>query len=193
MVNINVFKGILFSFGYTDFSDFMHSNFVTKGTLSSTFLLSITFSTIFVQIEQFIGLHPLAYLSFILFFILEFATGVAASVWIKKEKFQSLKMGRIVLKIFVYSIILGLMNIFSKEIGGHAVAGIEFNFFEWIYFLVINILILQLLVSVLENCEILGIKEVSIFLRIFRKRIKKIETKASGDEESDLQSETKIE
>ncbi len=184
-MNINILKGILLGFGYKNFQDFLDTTILMKGMMGKILFFSVGFSTVTVYIEKFIGLQPAAYFSLIILFILEFVTGVSASVYIRKEKFESMKMGRIVLKIFVYSIVLGLMNIFNKHVGGHSVFGLNFNFFEWIYFIVLNILILQLLVSVMENCESLGFKEVSIFLRIFRKQIKRVEETASGKEKLD--------
>lgn len=175
-MKLNIVKDILFSFGYKNLHDFLDTTFlIKKGIMMNIILFSLSISPIALLVEKYIGLQPIAYLGFVILFILEFVTGVSASVFIRKEKFESFKMGRIVLKIFVYSIILGLLNVFKKYVGGYVILGFDFNFFEWTYFLIINILILQLIISVLENCEALGFKEVGIILRIFRRKVKDIE------------------
>lgn len=168
-------KSIVVAFGYTDITDFSDTIFSFKGVLTTTLLVSVSFSAMAVYIEQFIGLKPIAYLSLIVLFVLEFLTGVSASVFVKGQDFNSLKMGRIVLKIFVYSVILGLLNIFTQNTGKHEVFGIDFNFYEWIYFVILNVLVIQLFISVLENLETLGFKEVSPLLRIFKKKMKTLE------------------
>lgn len=172
----DLLKSIVVAFGYADISDFSDTIFTFKGVLVTTLLVSVSFSTMAVYIEHFIGLKPIAYLSLIVLFVLEFLTGVSASVFVKGQDFNSLKMGRIVLKIFVYSVILGLLNIFTQNTGKHEVFGIDFNFYEWIYFVILNVLVIQLFISVLENLETLGFKEVSPLLRIFKKKIQKIES-----------------
>lgn len=171
----DLLKSIVVAFGYADISDFSDTIFTFKGVLVTTLLVSVSFSTMTVYIEHFIGLKPIAYLSLIVLFVLEFLTGVSASVFVKGQDFNSLKMGRIVLKIFVYSVILGLLNIFTQNTGKHEVFGIDFNFYEWIYFVILNVLVIQLFVSVLENLETLGFKEVSPLLRVFKRKIQKLE------------------
>lgn len=166
---------LLIAFGYKNLEDFGSTVFLKNFVMKSILLLSIGMGTLEIFVEDFIGLKPIAYVSLVILFVLEFITGVTASIFVKKERFSSWKMGRIVLKIFVYSIILGLFNIFSHRVGGYSVFSFEFNFFEWTYFVVLNVLVLQLLVSVFENCEALGFKEVSVFLKIFRKKVKRIE------------------
>ncbi len=175
----------LFSFGFKDQQDFLETTFFIKGMMAKSIFLSVGLGLVGVVMEDIIGLKPAVYLSLVVLFILEFFTGVTASVYIKKEKFNSWKMGRIVLKIFVYTTILGLFNIFSHKIGSHTIFSFDFNFFEWIYYIILNVLVLQLFISVLENCETLGFKEVSVILRIFRKRVKEIEDTVGGKGEQE--------
>ena len=114
----------------------------------------------------------------VLLFILEFLTGVSASVFVKGERFNSWKMGRMVLKIFIYSTILAVFYILSTHIGGFTIGkSFTFNFFQWTYYIVLNLLILQLLISVLENLEVLGFKEAAPLLRLFRRKQQQIEDK----------------
>ena len=102
--------------------------------------------------------------------ILEFLTGVSASIVVKGEKFSSYKMGRIVVKIVVYSTILVIFNILKDHLGGIDVLHIDFNFFQWMYYIVLNLVILQLIVSVFENLEKLGWSEAGVFVKIFKRQ-----------------------
>src|ERR1700748_1205056 len=110
-MRLNILKDILFSFGYKNLHDFLDTTFlIKKGIMMNILLFSLSISPIALLVEQYIGIKPIAYFAFVVLFVLEFITGVSASVFIRKEKFESFKMGRIVLKIFAYSIILGLTN-----------------------------------------------------------------------------------
>ena len=172
-----IFGNILFSFGYKNTGDFITTLYL-RSMMKTILLVSFGLGSCSLFLEKYLGLEPIAYLVIIILFILEFLTGVSASVFIKKERFNSWKMGRMVLKIFVYSIILLVFHVLSQKVGGFSIGNaFDFNFFKWTYFIILNLLILQLLISVLENLEVLGFKEVAIFLRIFTKKKEQIEEK----------------
>lgn len=174
---------VLSSFGFDNVNDSLQSMFggITKG--SSLVLCSI-FGTIATMLHDWVGLEAKVYAALVCLFLLEFGTGVAASLVIRKERFNSNKLGRIIIKIVVYTGLLILFNAFKDQLGID-VFNLSFNFFEWIYYIVLNLLILQLVVSVFENLEALGWKEVGIFVRIFKKKINKIEDNDTASKQED--------
>lgn len=164
---------ILAAFGYDNISDVSNSMFNGVIKTYTVLFCSVTAAAATIM-EQWVGLEGKVYAALVVLFLLEFGTGVAASLLIRKERFNSIKLGRIVIKIFVYTGILILFNAFKDHLGVD-VLNISFNFFEWIYYIILNLLILQLLVSVFENLSDLGWKEVNVFVSIFKKKIDSVE------------------
>jgi len=150
---------VLESFGFDNLADSTNSLFGGIGTQKALLFCSFC-GTMATFIEDWVGIESTVYVALLGIFLVEFCTGVSASILVKKEKFSSYKLGRIVVKIFVYTMLLVLFNAFKEHLGGINVLSIDFNFFEWIYYIVLNLLILQLIVSVFENLETLGWKEV---------------------------------
>ena len=173
----------LMSFGFDNIHDTTTSLFGGITKIHALVWCSI-FATLASLIEQWVGLEAKVYIALVCLFLFEFATGVAASLFVRKEKFNSNKLGRIVVKITVYTGLLILFNAFKGQLGID-IFNLSFNFFEWIYYIVLNLLILQLLVSVFENLETLGWKEVGIFVRIFKKKINKFEKEQDPPESTD--------
>ena len=97
---MTVINNILFSFGFRNLEDFLTTLHI-KSMMKTMLVMSLTTGTFSYLVEKFLGLEPIAYFMIVLLFILEFLTGVSASVFVKGERFNSWKMGRMVLKIFI--------------------------------------------------------------------------------------------
>ena len=133
-------------FGFINFMDFFISTFgfCTKEPI---LIISLSLATIGSIVENFIGLDPVVYSAFILLIILEFCTGIKASL---KEgvKIKSKRFGRFILKIIVYTILIGIINVFRTRLEIPEAVGVKINIYSLIYFLTLNLIIFQLILSV---------------------------------------------
>jgi len=116
----------------------------------------IALGTIAELFESIIGMSPVAYMALIALFVMDFFTGLSAAAH-RGDPITSKKMPRIIMKIMVITGILTLVNIFAKEMGGFASLGIQFNFYTWIYYVILHICILSQFYSILENLRDMGI------------------------------------
>lgn len=150
-------------FGFRTSLEFANSTF---GFTANKPILLISFSLGFIgtAIENFLGLDPMVYIAFILLLFLEFFTGIKASVR-EGRKIRSKKFGRVILKLLIYTMIIGIVNIFRVKLTVPKAFGVEVNIYSLIYYSSLNLIIFQLILSVFENLARLGFKESSrIFL-----------------------------
>lgn len=158
-------------FGFDCSTEFVNSSF---GFCISKPILIVGFSTATIStfVENYIGLDPLVYIAFILLLFMEFLTGIKASV---KEgvKIQSKRFGRVILKLLIYTILIGIVHTFRARLEMPSFLGSRVNIYSWIYFLTINLIVLQLILSVFENLNRLGFEESSKIYNSISKLIKK--------------------
>ena len=164
-------NNLMKEFGFDCSAEFLNSSF---GFCSSKPMLVVGFSTATIAtfVENYIGLDPLVYIAFILLLFLEFLTGIKASV---KEgvKIQSKRFGRVILKLLIYTILIGVVNTFRTRLEVPSFLGNAINIYSWIYFITINLIILQLILSVFENLNRLGFEESNRIYKGISKAIKK--------------------
>lgn len=158
-------------FGFDGAFDLYQSTFgfaLNKPTL----LVSVSLASLGSMCETFIGLDPIVYISFILLLFLEFFTGIKASI---KEgvKIQSKRFGRVILKLMIYTLIIGIINIFSTKLEVPQAFGVRVNIYSLIYYSVLNLIIIQLILSVFENLSRLGFQETNKIYRSVSKVFKK--------------------
>lgn len=161
---------VLLAFGFDNIRDYQDSLFGGIKHTHTLIFCSVA-GVISTIVHDLIGLEAKVYVALIGLFLLEFTTGVYLSVSIQKKRFNAHKLGRIVIKMFVYTGILILFNTFKEHLGGMDVIHLSFNFFEWIYYIILNLLILQLAVAVFENLEDCGWKEAALFTKLFKKKL----------------------
>ena len=165
---------LLQAFGYHNLRDFSTTVFKIFYAPKLKILIPviITAGTASELVEKFIGINLICVIAFVLLCCAEFQTGLKASIKIKGEKVRSRKMGRMIFKIGVYMYILFILNSFASSIKGD-ILGVEINPFGWLYYIVLSWIIVQMLISYLENLSILGYKEASgikgVILRKFNK------------------------
>jgi len=134
--------------------------------------LGISLGTLAAVVESFVGLDPLVYIAFIVLLYIEFRTGIKASIKDNK-KIQSKKIGRVILKMLTYTVIIGIINIFRTRLFIPSILGFEVNIYSVVYYAVLNLIIIQLLLSVFENLSRLGYRETN---KIFHFITKKMES-----------------
>ncbi len=145
-----------------------HKNFIssTFGVLlhKKAIYFSFYIGALSLFIKKWIGLEAAVFVAFLLLIAGEFITGIRASLK-EGKKIESKKFGRVILKMLVYTGIIGVINTFKNNLPVPSFLGYEVNIYEWIYFSVVNLILVQLIISVFENLARLGYKESS---RIFK-------------------------
>jgi phage-related holin len=155
----NHINNIMQEFGFHSSMDFLSSTFgyLTKPPV---LVVSFSFATIGTIVEKFIGLDPVVYLAFIVLLFVEFFTGIRASLK-EGKKLYSKRFGRVILKLLVYTTLIGVIHIFKTRLDIPKIYDFEINVYSMIYYAVLNLIVIQLILSVLENLSRLGYKESS--------------------------------
>ena len=166
---------ILKGFGYYGPNDFLTTVFKVFYMEKINWILVFTavMGTLRTLSKDYLGLDAAVFLAFIFLICAEIWTGTKVSVSIKGERIQSRKMGRMILKIGVYSSILYVLHTFSSKMISPTVLGLGVNPWEWLYYVSFTFIVFQLIVSWLENLGALGYLEakglVGIVLRKFNR------------------------
>lgn len=176
-------------FGFSTLTDFIGSSF---GYMSQkpVVIISISFAAIGTFVERFIGLTPMVYIAFILLLFLEFFTGIRASLK-EGKKIYSKRFGRVVLKLLVYTVLIGVINIFRTELEVPSFFEVSVNIYSWIYYAALNLIVIQLILSVFENLSRLGFEETNkiygLIAKILHKYVKLISPEGAREEEEKLE------
>lgn len=161
MKNLNY---LLNGFGYDNLHDFITTIFKIFYVPKSAFFCIATASTVLGTLRSFmkasIGLDFIVFVAFVFLIVAEFQTGVKVSIQ-KKHRVQSRKIGRMILKIGVYVLMLFILNSFKSGFEVPDIMGFEMNPFVWIYFIVFTLIVMQLFISWLENLSSLGYSEAN--------------------------------
>lgn len=157
---------IVQGFGFVSFKAFLKSTtgFITVKVLN--------ISSIVAVINMIFGFNHSFLMAYVILIVSEWITGVIASLD-RGEKHESRKLGRMLLKIGVYSVPLYVLNAFSKNTNFPSIQGYELDVFLWLYWTVLTVIIWQLVISLLENFDSLGFKWAKVALRIINKRFHK--------------------
>jgi hypothetical protein len=164
-------KELFEDIGYNGATDFFHSVFHVDSAKVIA-VVSAFFGVIATFIERFIGLEPVVYLAFLLLLAMEFYTGIKASLK-EGRKIESKKFGRFIFKIASYSLIIGIVNIFRTEFHVPSIAGMEVNVWHFIYYTSLNMVIIQLVISVFENLSRLGFRETNLVFKAVANKVGK--------------------
>lgn len=152
--------------GYQSFAAFKTSAF---GAISTK---AISISAILSCIKTLFGVDWIFTISYVLLILLEWWTGIRASLK-KGERHESRKLGRMLFKITIYSLLLFILNSFHSHVNFPVIQGYEVDPFTWLYWVVLFVIIWQLLVSVLENLDALGFKWAKKLIGIININVEK--------------------
>lgn len=166
---------LLKGFGFENINDFSTTVFKIFYIQKSTLFLSVSgiLATIRMHFEHLIGLDVLVYISFVILIVAETRSGIKVAITKKGERVQSRKLGRMFLKIGVYTQILFVLYSFASRIKNPSVFGFEVNPFEWLYYAFFSGIIFQLVLSYLENLSSLGYSEAKGVLGIILRKYNK--------------------
>lgn len=158
--------------GFIGILDFLVSCFgfmVNKYSLILSIFLGMSLNSL-------VGIEPAIFLTIFTIFILEIVTGIIASVVIKKEKFDKEKLTRSMIKLVAYPLLLAIIHqLTTFEITNISFFDFNIDIFEITYNALIILIVIQVLISLLENFSAMGFKELDIIVNLFRKKLKNIE------------------
>jgi hypothetical protein len=157
---------LLEGLGFKNYIDFKVSTF---GFI--TFHL-IKLSALLAFIETIFGVDWVFLIAYSVLIGLEWWSGVQAS-YSKGEKHESKKLGRMLFKLAVYSSILFVLNTFERRVQFPVIFNYEIDPFSWLYWTALIVIIWQLLVSLLENLEVLKFPFAGKLLRIINNKFYK--------------------
>lgn len=112
-------------------------------------LMVITLSAVASAMEHLLGLSYMTVVAFLVLMLMEVLTGVYASVAVNKEAFQSSKMGRFGVKVFIILIVLFITHTFNVDFKDKS--PILSELFEWLWSFLFGWFSLEYLFSVIEN------------------------------------------
>tara|TARA_Y100001938_G_C7970034_1_gene368863 strand:- start:133 stop:642 length:510 start_codon:yes stop_codon:yes gene_type:complete len=160
-------KEFLKDWGFCSLQDVFQSTLHYK-SIKPMFTVSVTVAGVSSFIDKWLGLEPMVFLAFCILLIIEFATGISASIK-EGKKIESRKFGRFVFKVFIYTVMIAVVHILNSSAEGRIV-GKVYNFIYWV---IIDYISLQLIISVFENLSRLGFQETSKAFKKINKYLSK--------------------
>jgi phage-related holin len=140
--------------------------------------MSLTLAGITSMIEQFVGLEPLMFVAWIALLLVELITGIKASLY-EGKKLESKKFSRFIFKVFIYIVMISITHLLHIGSEGRFVSSV----YGFIYWLIIDYISIQLIISVFENLSRLGFQESSKVFKTIREYLNKwFDLKHGGEE-----------
>jgi hypothetical protein len=163
MKNLNF---LLQGLGFESYAEFKISTF---GFMT---IHLIKLSAVLAFVETIFGVDWVFLIAYSVLIALEWWSGVQAS-YKKGEKHESKKLGRMLFKLAVYSLILFILNTFEARTQFPILFNYEIDPFLWLYWTALIVIIWQLFISLLENLEVLEFPFASKLLLIINKKFYK--------------------
>ena len=120
-------------------------------------IVSTMFSVMFPLIDRVFGLDTYAFALLILVFMAEVTSGIIAA-HIRKEGISSMKLSRFSFKVFYYLVLIALPYVMSQSFKAHQRAAAALMF-DWLHLFLLSQILLENVVSVLENLAVISGKE----------------------------------
>ncbi len=165
---MNTLTFLIRAFGFENWQDFKVSSFgfIHKDIVIGGGVVAF-FTSVLDAIPCVFGVQYAFFFAYVMLIIFEWLTGILASLK-RGEKHESRKLGRMLFKVLIYSVLVALLHQMTKiefpyEFMEH------FSPFKWLYWLMITIIIWQLWVSVLENLSSLGFRFAKVALKVINK------------------------
>jgi len=159
-------------FGFADLDEFLKSAFGFIYTSTSIIKIDLIAAFMLSSVSFLFGFNHLFLIAYVVLLVSEWYTGVQASLK-RGEPHESKKLGRMILKIATYLVPIYILNTFAKNSDFLKIMDVELDPFSWLYWAVLLGIIWQLLVSLLENLDSLGVKYAKTLIRIINKKFYK--------------------
>ncbi|MFA9212472.1 MAG: phage holin family protein [Candidatus Methylacidiphilales bacterium] len=160
MKHVNyVLSGFGYEKGVSEYLNACAGAFMNSNKVDLKLIIIAIAGVLRMFLHDFVGFDVPVFFAFIFLIIAEVYTGIKVSVKVNKERVKSRPIGRMILKIGTYLVVLLIANVFAKSITAPDVLGISLNPFTWLYYAVFTGIVLQLFISWFENLGCLGYKE----------------------------------
>jgi phage-related holin len=157
---MNLANNIVKEYGFSCWTEMLQSTLHYKN-YKPMLGMSITLGGFSALTNKFLGLDALVYVSFVLLILIEFITGISASIK-EGKKIESKRLGRFLVKITIYTLMIAIANILRISYESDIVG----KLYGFIYWVILHFITVQMIVSVFENLSRLGYQESS---RVFKK------------------------
>lgn len=160
---------LLATFDYHSLAEFAQS--LAPSSKYKLTIASAIMSFFFPFVDRVFGLDAYAFGALLLVFVAELTSGLIAA-HIRKETFSSMKLSRFTFKVFYYLVLIALPYVMSVSFKDHnkTTAAIMF---DWLHLFLLAQIILENIVSILENLAVISGKDKTHWIR-------KIQDKISG-------------
>lgn len=158
---------LLKGFGFENYIDFSKSSFGFVGFKAG--VIASFLAGVVAKSEYLFGVKFMFLVAYVALILLEWVSGVLASLS-KGEEHKSRKLGRMILKVFTYAVLMLILNQFARTTSFPEVMGFDLNPFVWLYWVILLIIIWQLIVSLLENFKKLGFRWADIALKVINRK-----------------------
>lgn len=155
------------SFGYQDWGKLSES--LAPSLKYQLTVPTMILGTACAAISRMFGMDWMALTAFLVALITELISGIQASK-IRGERFKSHKLSRFSFKVFYYLVVMMLPHLFSVsyENRGNLIASAIFQYIQ--VFLVLQI-VMEVLISILENMGTISGKPKTYWIKIIKDKI----------------------
>lgn len=165
------FDKILKTFAYNGWTD-LASSLAPSTKYEHITAMGITLSSVIVVVQVMFGLDALAFLALLVIMVAELSSGIIASK-IRKEKFSSMKLSRFTFKVAYYLILIFVTNTMAN--GFRATdQELAYTVFHWMHLFLTIQIVLENIVSVLENLSVISGKEKTHWIRKIQDKIQNL-------------------
>lgn len=166
---MKIISKILATFDYSSWFDLLQS--LAPSTKYKLTVAGASLSLMFPFIDRIFGLDAYAFAALLIVFIAELTSGLIAAN-LRKETFSSTKLTRFSFKVFYYLVLIALPYVMAQsfEHRGKSTAAMMF---DWLHLFLLAQIILENVVSILENIAVITGKDKTHW-------ISKIQAKING-------------
>ena len=161
---LSAIQRFLTTYGWASNKEFMLSLFPSAkyGTMG----MNIGFASVSAFFVEYLGISPALIPALVIILGTELWTGIRASTTKKKEKFESGKFSRFVIKLCVWMVLFYTAHSFMNEYRGQEtlVQILAYTFFEVLKVFLMSLFLVENITSILENLAVLDGKPKAAYI-----------------------------
>ena len=125
-----------------------------------------------VLVQVLFGLDALAFVALLVVMVAELASGIIASRF-RKEPFSSMKLSRFSFKVTCYLILIFVTNSMANHFKA-SYEGVASAIFNWMYIFLTVQIVMENVVSVLENVSVISGKDKAHWITKIQSKIESL-------------------
>lgn len=158
---------ILKSYQYEGIESFITSLFPSYKYHATVTLLCI--SSLGATVELLFGFKMWTFIAFVVAAFTELISGIYASVWVRKEKFESVKFSRFAFKLVLMLVGLYIIHSFNQEWEGRN--DFIHEAFGWLYAFLFIYGAFEYLISIMENKAVIEGKQKDFYSSFLKEKL----------------------